>query len=521
MFQMKIIVLFVVLLMFSTLNFAQNTNKLIGNTNNPEEPAICINSKNPAIIMAAANINNLYLSNDTGKTWNHVIMQSNYNVWGDPCIISDTAGDFYFFHLSNPVNGNWIDRIVCQKYKTSINTWVLDTFIGLNGQKAQDKEWAVVDPATNTIYITWTQFDEYDSHNPLDSSVILFSKSTDAGFSWSTPVRINKKAGDCIDSDSTVEGAVPAVGPNGEVYVAWVGEDGIMFDRSLDGGNTWLRHDIFVSSVPGGWDYSIPGISRCNGLPVLICDLSTGPNRGTLYINWSDQRNDTTDTDIWLVKSTNGGLSWSAPIRVNNDLSYRQQFLTWMTIDKSTGYLYFIFYDRRNHTDNQTDVFLAVSKDGGNTFENYKISESAFSPNENIFFGDYTNISVENGIIRPIWTRLHNNQLSVYTDLVDLVYLSDKPNQITQENIVSNVFPNPSSDEIGFSFKLKKEDVASLYIYDSNGKMVACVFENKNMPADMYIEKIKISKYNLSPGQYYFSLQTAGNQNRSRKFLIK
>ena len=69
------------------------------------------------------------------------------------------------------------------------------------------------------IYVTWTQFDRYGSADPLDSSIILFSRSLYAGQSWSTPIRINKVAGDCIDSDNTVEGAVPAVGPNGEIYV--------------------------------------------------------------------------------------------------------------------------------------------------------------------------------------------------------------------------------------------------------------------------------------------------------------
>lgn len=57
---------------------------------------------------------------------------------------------------------------------------------------------------------------------------------------------VSDQAGDCIDSDNTDEGAVPAVGPNGEVYLSWSGPQGIMFDKSTDGGVTWGK-DVSVT----------------------------------------------------------------------------------------------------------------------------------------------------------------------------------------------------------------------------------------------------------------------------------
>jgi hypothetical protein len=256
---------------------AQVQNVMITDQYNPEEPSIFINPKNPAQIMAGVNIKYIYLSNDSGKTWTGTEMTSDFGVWGDPCLLTDTAGNFCFLHLSNPPQGNWIDRIVFQKYETSINQWTTDTFMGLNGTKAQDKEWCIVDQNTNILYTTWTEFDEYGSVDPLDSSRIMFSRSLDGGQSWSPAKQINEVSGDCIDSDNTTEGAVPAVGPNGEVYVAWAGPVGLRFDRSLDSGTTWLDKDIFIDPMPTGWDYSIPGISRANGLPITLCDLSGGP----------------------------------------------------------------------------------------------------------------------------------------------------------------------------------------------------------------------------------------------------
>ncbi|MEI6901280.1 MAG: sialidase family protein, partial [Bacteroidota bacterium] len=218
--SLKLTLLF---LLNSVFVSAQYQNILIGNNFAPNEPSIMINPKNPNQVVAGANIDNYYYSNDGGWTWLQGTLSSSYGVWGDPVIGVDTAGSFYFFHLSMPpYPGTWIDRIVCQKSTNGGATWSDGTFTGLNGSKAQDKHWVAIDRANNNIYLTWTQFDEYAPvpPNPNDSSVILFSRSLDGGNSWSTAKRINKVSGDCEDSDNTVEGAVPAVGPNGEGYVS-------------------------------------------------------------------------------------------------------------------------------------------------------------------------------------------------------------------------------------------------------------------------------------------------------------
>ena len=300
------------ILLLSATGFAQFQNVLISSSNSPEEVSICINPKNPNQVVAGANINNVYHSTNGGLSWAVGTLSDPTNgVYGDPCIFTDTAGNFYFIHLADPPAGNWVDRIVCAKSTNGGTTWSNGTYTGLNGTKVQDKAWTAVNPVTNEIYVTWTQFDVYNSSATTDSSIILFSKSTDGGATWSTPKRISKNAGDCIDSDNTVEGAIPAVGPNGEIYVVWTGPNGIVFNKSLDDGNTWLPQETFVTTMPGGWDYNITGLSRCNGLPITLCDLSNGPNRGTIYINWTDQRNGTTDTDVFLIKSTARGSTWS------------------------------------------------------------------------------------------------------------------------------------------------------------------------------------------------------------------
>ncbi|MEN8225092.1 MAG: T9SS type A sorting domain-containing protein [Bacteroidota bacterium] len=502
---------------------AQHQNVLIdedGSWAQPEEPSIIVNPKNTDHMVGGANIDNVYFSTDGGYTWTKDLMTSSYGVWGDPALIVDTAGAYYFFHLSNPNQGSWIDRIVCQKKDAIGEAWNDGTYMGLNGGKEQDKEWAVVDVTNNNIYVTWTQFDSYGSSSPDDFSNIQFSRSLDGGETWSDALQINQVSGDCIDDDNTVEGAVPAVGPNGEIYVAWAGPEGLVFDRSTDQGDTWLDDDIYIGPFPAGWAYDIPGISRCNGLPVTKCDLSGGEHHGTIYVNWTDQRNGTDDTDVWMCKSTDGGDTWGEAIRVNDDPPGKHQFFTWMDVDQVTGYLYFVFYDRRNYDDNNTDVYMAVSRDGGDTFINFKVSESPYLPYSSTFFGDYTNVSAYDDVIRPIWARLEGSDLSIWTAIID-------PNSVGIDEEIPSLLsleqnhPNPFKESTVISFKLRRPAEVDLRVYDIFGRTVAVIHDHDHINAGKHTRVFEPHDYALSPGMYYFALESGNSLMKKKMIFVK
>ena len=97
--------------------------------------------------------------------------------------------------MSNPATGYFIDRIVIQKSTDYGTTWNDGSGVGLMYPKQQDKEWLAVDytqsPFTGNVYVTWTEFDEYGSYDPNDSSRIKFSKSTDRGENWSNAITIS------------------------------------------------------------------------------------------------------------------------------------------------------------------------------------------------------------------------------------------------------------------------------------------------------------------------------------------
>lgn len=385
------------------------------------EPSIAINPKDPNNIVAASVLDNIYYTKDGGATWTKTKVKSSFGVYGDPSLVADAHGTFYFFHLSDPTGGSGgydsekLDRIVVQKSDDGGVTWSDGESIGFNHPKDQDKEWPTVDSKGN-IHVAWTQFDKYGDPDPNCHSNIMFSSSKN-GKKWSDPIQISQTPGNCVDDDNTAEGAVPAATIDGKLFVVWANQGKIYLDRSFDG-SVWLSNDLAIADQAGGWDLKIPGHDRCNGMPVLMTDKSKGVYRGSLYVTWADQRNGQNDTDIWFIRSNNFGDNWSSPLRVNKDAPGKHQYLPWMAVDATTGFVYILYYDRSEYPDLQTDVFLAYSVDGGLSFRTTRISETPFVPSENSFFGDYLNISAHKGVITPVWTRMDNGITSVWTAVI-------------------------------------------------------------------------------------------------------
>ena len=519
-------------LFFSSLCFAQfniiQVNKPI--SKRPEEVTIAINPKNPNIIAAGANINFFYYSLNGGVSWTEKKMSSSLGVWGDPCVVFDADENLYYAHLSNPLQGYWIDRIVVQKSTDNGLTWNDGAGVGYSYPRNQDKEWLAVDvtnsPYRNNIYMSWTEFDDYGSTNKSDSSRILFSKSSDGAINWSNPIRVSDKSGNCLDSDSTAEGAVPAIGPNGEIYIAWANAEGIYFDKSLDGGETFGK-DKLISDLPGGWDFDVSGIMRCNGLPITACDISKSKYRGNIYVLWSDQRNGSTDTDIFLMKSSDGGESWSQRIRVNDDNTNRHQFFPWMTVDSTSGIIYVVFYDRRNTNGLDTEVYLARSDDGGETFKNIKISESSFAPNSEVFFGDYTGIAAYKGKVRPIWMRMDKDApnsfiLSIHTALIndnDLVtYREEVLDKTPYSFQLFDNYPNPFNPSTTLGFELEYPTFISLKVYDPLGREIAMLINEEVKPG---VHEVTFHANELSSGVYYYRLSNGKNFITKKMLLLK
>jgi hypothetical protein len=234
-------------------------------------------------------------------------------------------------------------------------------------------------------------------------------------------------------------------------------------------------------------------------------------------VNWTDKRSGGNDANIWLVKSTDGGSTWSEPIRVNDDPPGRHQFFNFMTIDQVTGKIYILFYDRRNYTDANTEVYLAISDDGGDTFANYKVSDTPFIPYSTVFFGHYIGVSAHNDKVFVTWMRMDDGELSLWGAPVNPATVGIEREPVVPLSLYQNT-PNPFHENTFFSFKLDDPSDVTLTVSDILGNSVATLISNEKMNAGKHVIRFSPEKYNLQPGMYHYSLIT-NNKTITRKMI--
>ncbi len=480
----------------------------------PEEVTIAINPKNPNQLAAGSNLNYFYSSSDAGLTWSWTRLTSQYGFWGDPNLMFDDSGILYYEHLSGFYGQpEFLWRIVVQRSLDAGMSFDSGEQIGLDTPTQQDKGWLGLDrsqtASNGTIMTSWNEDDLYGSYSPKDSSRIFFSKTTDRGETWSQRVRVDHWGGDCVDSSNTVEGAVTTTGPDGTIYIVWSGHDSIYFNRSTDGGKTFGQEQA-IADQPRGWCFegtmAIPGIFRGNGFPMIVSDLNPKSQfYGRLYVMWSDQRRGV--TDVYSMYSPDGGNTWSNMLRVNNDSAMNHHFFPSMTIDPVTGHLFLAFYDRRHYLDSETDVYLARSTDGGQSFDNMRISQSAFGPDSIVFFGDYIHIAAYNRKVFPIWMRMDDSALSVWTAIVqDTGTLAEAPsNNVSIEATGSMELP-------GIDFSIADYGHVNIDMFDVLGRRVSTLLEG-TYGAGEY--RIPIPQF-VPNGAYFIQMTSLAGMNAAK-----
>lgn len=516
------------LLFCSQILFAQFQNVTIFyNTGYwPNEPTVMINPKNVNQVVVGANafysnsLSGVYHSTNGGLNWNgggliSIIAKPS----GDPVVFTDTAGNFFFISLTNYGLPLQWKGLIIQKSTNGGANWNNGTYIAVDTNKMHDKPWGCCDFSNsiygNSIYMAWTLFDVYGSHNPQDSSNIMFVRSTDGGTTFSLPKRINRQAGNCYDSSLTVEGTSLCTGPNGEVYVVWAGPLGVTVNRSTDGGITWLSSEIVISEVVGGW-------GRGNGFPIICCDLSNSQYRGRLYVNWMDKYNGVNDRDVWCARSTDGGFTWSQRVKVNTDQPGNDHRYNWMSLDRVTGYVYFQYLDKRNYSPSSSsyDVFVARTTDGGTTFQDTRVNTSTVS-SAPCWLGDYMNISAYNNKVRPVWITCLGNYNYMMTAIIDSFYvigiqkISDKIPAFF--NLYQN-YPNPFNPTTKIRYQIPKGSNVVLKVYDLLGREVAVLVNEKQAPG---IYEVDWDASNYPSGVYFYKLIAGDYHETKRMVLIK
>jgi hypothetical protein len=418
----------------SGINLINPNIRVLPRTNSWQSEVIMVRHPlNPLIMFGSSNaFSNLgslwisegvYMTTDGGITWygsDTLNGAPNTNHGGDPGPTIDKNGNIIMTHLGYTTGGMYGNYSTDNGLTWSSNFTIQSGSVDKNLAGTDD---APSSPFYGRSYCVYTSFS-----SPYPARI---SYTTNGGVSWSAPANILTPVSGMIARGEDVR-----VGPNGEVYTCWsntVGngpETQCSFAKSTDGGVTFTgTNNAFAMNglliFGGGYgSYNI----RMNSFPRIDVDRSGGPRNGWIYIVTS-QRNLTPaiDDDIVLHRSTDGGATWSAGIRVNQDTpgNGKLQFYNAVRVDEY-GAVNVVYYDNRNTSADSAEVMVSRSLNGGDTWTDIVVSHR-FKPKPVTlsgiaggYAGDYIGITSGNNKVWPIWMDDITGIYQAWTTSIDL-----------------------------------------------------------------------------------------------------
>jgi hypothetical protein len=319
--------------------------------------------------------------------------------------------------------------------KTWSNLVTLVAFTTNGGQLSTDKNSTTADPVkVGTAYTVWdtlvapTDNPDDNPHTMAFTGDAFFSKTTDGGRTWSTPLDIVQTSQNTqtIGNQIVVD---PSTGTLYDFFDLILHPTGrqfnVAFVKSIDGGSTWSQPQII--SELGTVFVTDPNTGQAIRTGDIIPEPAIDPATGQLYVVWQDARFTKGQFDeVALSTSTDGGATWSTPIQVNTNTPANRPGFTPSVRVNSGGTVSVTFYDFRNLTTQTTtlptDYWLVTSTNHGASFDNEVHIAGSFdmltAPFASGFFvGDYEALTNIGTTFEPFFVQANSGNTSNRTDV--------------------------------------------------------------------------------------------------------
>lgn len=502
--------------------------RVLPNSNQQDEITMVRHPSNQNILFGGANTTaggifgqGGYISTNGGVTWTgNDLLPPFSQSSSDPGPTIDKNGVIIFTTLDNPG--------FTAAYSTNNGaTWSSRITIASGNH---DKNFAGTDDAVTSAfygrsYAVWSNFG-------VGSPPAVISYTTNGGVSWSSMSQINSPPGGHYSQGTDI-----ATGPNGEVYVCWAAptsgspftEDFCGFAKSTNGGVSWTvtenafdMNGIRANSF-NGWNF------RVNSFPRISVDRSGGSRNGWIYITTCDRSIAPagTDADIVVHSSSNGGTTWSAGVRVNQDAmnNGKVQFFPAIRVDEAGG-VNVVYYDNRNYPSvgDSCETYMSRSTDGGVTWYDILISDHRWRVKGEAglgsYGGDYIGITSGNNKVYPFWFDDKTGTMQAWTAIVDLslVGVQGNENGIPREFSLKQNYPNPFNPNTIIKFALAKGSDVKLVVYNSQGKEVKTLI-NSYRAAGNY--DFNFNAAGLASGIYFYRLEAGSFTEVKKMMLVK
>jgi len=386
------------------INTDANGNNITGDAAN--EPSFAVNPLNPLhmvvgwrqfpTINSDARYAGVAVSLDGGLTWmNQGVVPPPPGApsaqQSDPVLAADAAGKFFYNSLL--FRGEQLGVVVYPSDDGGF-TWNPPAFIR---PSSADKNWYDIDQLGGHHYSIWQAPGQ-------------FARSTDGGQTWSR-----------WSMGASIFAHI-GIGPDGEVHVGWwEGADGVIMRRSDNardpGAVPTFTPEVAIPFGSMPWQPPVNPAGGCSQVNIAV-DHREGPTRGWVYVLSSAVRQNDV-CDVMFARSTDGGQTFSNPVRVNDDSSGQDyQWMAAMSMSPA-GRLDATWLDTRddpNHRDSR--LYYSYSWDGGVTWSPNRPVSDSFNPllgwPVQRKIGDYFQSRSDNGSVSVIYPATFNGEQDIY-----------------------------------------------------------------------------------------------------------
>jgi len=347
-------------------------HNIVGDAAN--EPSIAVDPTNPDRIVIGWRQFDTVASNfrqagygyslDHGRSWVFPGVIEPGVFRSDPVLDADADGNVYYYSLTTGWRCHLFQAI-------TVDGGV--SWLGGVDAHGGDKAWMAIDRTDGlgrgNIYMNWSR-----SVSSCDGQ---FTLSYDGGQTFLP----------CTDVPGNPQWGTMAVGPDGELYVVGLGF--IVAKSSTVQDETLPVAWDFTTSVDLGGSIVFGGGPNPGGLlgqAWIAVDHSDGPTRGNVYLLCSVVRGPIEDPDdpldVMFARSTDGGQTWSEPIRVNADPGGNGAWQWFGTMSVSpNGRIDVIWYDTRQDPGGyDSRLYYSHSTDAGHTWSANMALSPAFDP---------------------------------------------------------------------------------------------------------------------------------------------
>lgn len=391
------------------------------------ESNIRVNRRNPNLIIAASNNIQasgrlgVYYSTDGGATWNQTLlpMRAGDIFQADPTVEWTSDGTAWATAIGVISFGPYDLHMLLFKSTDNGATWTFDSlFSGTQSVTDRQMTWtdlSLVSPYRDNMYAIW--------HN---GAPIFMNRRT--GSAWQTPLQVSstETTGTGIGNDVRTNSA-------GEVFGFWpdTGSRGIYVVKSINGGSSYSS-PLMIATTTASFNIGIPAMTSRRAAVYVTAGAYKTACQSYVFAAWPDLSGDTgctsagnepgsstsstCKTRIFFSRSTDGGATWSTPVKINNQTSLNDQFAPFMVVDETNGRVAIMYYDTVADTGRlKTDVYYQSSTDFGASFgaavrvTTAQTDETTAGTNFGNQYGDYNGLSGQAGVFFPSWTDRRNN----------------------------------------------------------------------------------------------------------------